>query len=339
MPRCGLLKEGQYLFCMVMMWSCSSGCHILVGLGEPAREADMQQMQQHEEDEQPPSPEEEGPPLPGLASKRRADRIVAYRYGRLKTNTGINTNTAIAPGKGQTVYRTQLRFLQTHSSPGAADVDVNLLVNPHVLAYGVREDFTLFGVVPLVFREGTARPPSSPGDFGSLAEQGVADLRFFGKYRFWEKDLPGETYRWSALGGVEMPTYDEPFSSDSWDPFLGTVWTYQSLEWGLDLDAIWQFNTGEGVFRNDTLTYDLAYTYVLLTGETLDEKFWRLGSIFEFNGTYIADGSHLVYAAPGIQLALERMIVEASLQLPVVRSLKNAAEPDLAFVVGTRITW
>lgn len=218
-------------------------------------------------------------------------------------------------------------------------MDVNLLVNPQVLAYGVSNELTLFGVVPLVFREGTARPPTPPGTSKSLADQGVGDMRFFGKYRFWEKDLPGETYRWSALGGIEVPTYDEPFTSDSWDPFLGTVWTYQSLEWGLDLDALWQFNTGEGVFRNDAMRYDLAYTYVLLTGETLDEKFWQLGSIFEINGSYLVDGSNLLYAAPGIQLALERMIVEASLQLPIVRSLKNAPEPDFALVVGTRITW
>ena len=343
MIPCRLLKEGlrkQYLFLLLL--SCSSGCHVLVRLGEPAPEATVEEIQKFEVDEQgqeKPSSDDELPPLPGTASKRRADRIVAYRYSRLKSNTGINTNTAIAPGEGQTVYRTQLRFLQSHSSPGAADDDVNLLVNPHLLAYGIREDLTLVGVVPIVFREGTARPPSPPGAFGSLAEQGVADLRFFGKYRFWEKDLPGETYRWSALGGVEVPTYDEPFSSDSWDPFLGTVWTYQSLEWGLDLDAVWQFNTGAGVFRHDALSYDLAYTYVLLTGQTLDEKFWQLGSVFELNGTYITDGSHLVYAAPGIQLALERMIVEASLQLPVVRDLKNAAEPDFTFVVGTRITW
>jgi len=340
MLQCGLLKEGLRKQCLfLLMLSCSSGCHVLVRLGEPAPEADVQQIQQYDEDEQQLSPEDEGPPLPGITSRRRADRIAAYSRSRLKSNTGINTNTAIAPGKGQYVYRTQLRFLQSHSSPGAADVDVNLLINPHVIAYGIREDFTLFGVVPLVFREGTARPSSPPGAFGSLAEQGVADLRFFGKYRFWEKDLPGKTYRWSALGGVEVPTSDEPFTSDSWDPFLGTVWTYQSLEWGLDLDAVWQFNTGDGVFRNDALTYDLAYTYVLLTGETLDEKFWQLGRVFELNGTYIVDGSKLLYAAPGIQLALERMIVEASLQLPVVRNLKNAAEPDFAFVVGTRITW
>ena len=87
------------------------------------------------------------------------------------------------------------------------------------------------------------------------------------------------------------------------------------------------------------MRYDMAYTYVLLTGQTLDEKIWQLNSVFELNGSYLTDGSHLVYAAPGFQLALVGMIVEASLQLPVIRDLKNAVEPDFLFAVGTRITW
>jgi len=194
-------------------------------------------------------------------------------------------------------------------------------------------------VVPtrFAFIPQTARPAA--GGFSDLDAQGIADMRFFGKYRFWEQDSPGETYRWSVFGGIEVPTYDKDFSSDSWDPFMGTVWTYQSLEWGVDLDWFWNFNTGEGVFRHDEMRYDFAYTYVLLTGQTLDEKFWQLNSVFELNGSYFTDGSHLLYAAPGFQLALERMIVEASLQLPVIRDLKSTVEPDFLFAIGTRITW
>ena len=70
-----------------------------------------------------------------------------------------------------------------------------------------------------------------------------------------------------------------------------------------------------------------------------DEKIWQLNSVFELNGSYFTDGSNLLYAAPGFQLALERMIVEASLQLPVIRDLKTTVEPDFIFVIGTRITW
>ena len=191
----------------------------------------------------------------------------------------------------------------------------------------------------MVKRDGTVRPPSPAGSFTELDDFGVADIRLFAKYRLREDDRPGETTRWSVFGGLEVPTFDKNFSSDSWDPFFGTVWTYQSLEWGLDFDWFWNFNTGVGVFKYDEMRYGAAYTYVLLTGQTLDDKVWQLNSIFELNGSYFTDGSNLLFASPGFQLALESMIVEASLQLPVVRDLKNAIEPDYTFVVGTRITW
>jgi hypothetical protein len=83
----------------------------------------------------------------------------------------------------------------------------------------------------------------------------------------------------------------------------------------------------------------MAYTYVLLIGQTVDEKFWQLNSVFELNGSYFTDGSNLVFAAPGFQLAMQGMIVEASLQLPVIRDPKSTIEPDFVFVIGTRITW
>jgi hypothetical protein len=256
---------------------------------------------------------------------------------RLSGNTGINTNTAIAPGEGQFVYRTQLRSTRSQSTPTPADIDVNLLVNPQVLAYGLRQDLSLFGVIPLVKRDGTVRPPG--GGVTELQDVGVADMRFFAKYRLGEIDEPGETTRISVFAGLEVPSYDKNFSSESWDPFVGTVWTYQSLEWGLDLDWFWNFNTGKGVFRHDEMRYDAAYTYVLLTGQNLDDRFWQLNSIFEINGSYLTDDSHLVYAAPGFQLALEGMIVEASLQLPTIRRIRSGTEPDATIVIGTRITW
>jgi len=284
------------------------------------------------------SPRSTGPSQPPKRARLSRDQLWKIR-SKLSGNTGINTNTAIAPGEGQTIYRTQLRFLESHSTPGTADRDINVLVNPHVFAYGVREDLSIFAVVPLVKRDGTVRPSAPAGAFTELEDFGVADMRFFAKYRLSSDDQPGETTRWSIFGGLEVPMFDKHFSSDSWDPFLGTVWTYQSLEWGLDFDWFWNFNTGEGVFRYDEMRYDAAYTYVLLTGQTLDESVWQLNSIFEFNGSYFTDGSHLLFAAPGFQLALERMIVEASLQLPVIRESKNGIEPDYTFVIGTRITW
>jgi len=42
---------------------------------------------------------------------------------------------------------------------------------------------------------------------------------------------------------------------------------------------------------------------------------------------------------PGFELDLPNMVVEASLQLPVIGDLKSLIEPDFRFLFGTRITW
>jgi len=348
--------------CLLLMvyFLALPGCHVLVRLGEePA--APQRPAAPSEEDEQegpefePPSPPgarpEVPPPPPQGISYGNTDgpvlpsRAVASQRRRTKEpigNTGINFQSALAPGEDQYVYRTQLRFLQSHSTPGPAEIDANVLINPHVLAYGKTDRWTLFGMVPLVVRDGTVRPPAppaSPGTFSELEDAGVADMSFFAKYRYRERDEPGQTTRRSVFGGIEVPTYDDDFSSDSWDPFFGTVWTYQSLEWGFDWDLGWKFNTGDGIFRHDELFYDTAYTYVLLRGQTLDDEFWQLQSVLEFNGSYITDGSHLVFVAPGFQLIRQRFIVEGSLQLPVIRDVRNDIEPDFVASIGTRVTW
>ena len=338
---------------IVLVLPILSGCHILVRLGEePAAEQRFGEPSEGEDETMrlsPPSsrPEIPGPPPAGIStggdnnptSSSRSDPPTRRRSKKKIGNTGINFQTSLAPGEGQYVYRTQLRFLQSNSSPGPADVNVNELANLHVLVYGLSEDLTLFGVVPLLKRDGTERPAVPAGAFTEFDDFGVADMQFFGKYRFWTKDEPGATTRWSVFGGLEMPTYDKNFSSDSWDPFIGAVRTFQSLDWGLDYDLGWKYNTGKDVFRYDELFYDLAYTYVLLRGQTLEEEFWQLQSVFELNGSYLTDGSHLLFAAPGFQLVRQRIIVEASLQLPVIRDLKNSIEPDSVFVISPRITW
>lgn len=255
MVRC----ETVFYVAATLVLAVSSGCHVLVRLGEPPSEYTPSETVSGEEigqdqdlhlvppenspetflpplpgldveTDMPPLPgldDPDAPPLPGLdddtpipdrslpgllpddSSSRSAQPSPRDLYAlrrRINGNTGINTNTAIAPGEGQTIYRTQLRFLQSHGSPTPADVDINVLVNPQVLAYGVRENLTLFGVVPLVKRDGTMRPPMPAGALSEVEDFGVGDMRFFAKYRFWEKDEPGETTRWSVFSGLEVPS-------------------------------------------------------------------------------------------------------------------------------------
>jgi len=256
------------------------------------------------------------------------------------SGVGINADTALAPGKGQYIHRAQLRYLRSTGTPSPIDLDLSLLASPQVLVYGVEEDLSLFGVVPFLRREGTLRSPGAPGASVDLDETGVADLTFFAKKRIFREDEPGRTRRTGLLGGLEIPSGDPDFSSDSLDPFLGLVHSRHGLEDGLDLDAVWKFNTGSGIRRHDELRYDAAYsrTLILDPGREVSRP-WQLNGLLELNGSYLTDGSHLLFISPGLQLALTDLILETSFQVPLVRDLVNGVEPDFVLVTGFRRTW
>ena len=118
---------------------------------------------------------------------------------------GLNTDVALSPPEGGIIIRTQWRYSELSGDKTPLDREVKLSINPTTIVYGVTEDFTVLGTVPIIHRE---------IDFGSGMEAddtGVGDIPLLAKYRFYQHDEPGITTRWAAIGGIEIPTYDEPF--------------------------------------------------------------------------------------------------------------------------------
>ncbi len=168
-----------------------------------------------------------------------------------------------------------------------------------------------------------------------------ATVTLLAKYRFWQKDVgPLETYRWAALGGLGLRSGDSDFSSDSYDPILGTVFTWQRDRILLDADLIYEFNTGGGEFRHDVLRYDFAFSHRLFPAvfETDNPIEWN--AVAELNGRYATGGSHEVFLSPGLQFNAEQWSVEASIQLPVIQEL-DGDQPRTHYpvVLGFRLNW
>ena len=141
-----------------------------------------------------------------------------------------------------------------------------------------------------------------------------------------------------AIAGLELPTYDEPFSSESFDPIIGTVWTHQRLDdWWLDWDVLYKFNTGGGIDGDDELRGDLALSYQLLAGEDSAIGTWSLYAIGEINAKYITDGSTQVFGSPGIQFITPQWILEAGVQLPIHQDMNSPRlETDFTFILSVR---
>lgn len=247
----------------------------------------------------------------------------------------INSDVAFTPRKGGSILRLQYTYSE---ADGRGDVrHVNASVVRGTYVYGLRENVALFFTAPYTNRQVDRVFPR----LGRVerADDGVADPTFLVKYRFWQRDSgPGETYRWAALGGLNVRSGDSDFSSDSYDPILGTVYTFQRDRLLLDADLIYQFNTGRDQFRHDVLRYDLACSYRMFPAIFEPEENYEWNAVAELNGRYVTDGSHEVFLSPGVQFVTERWALEASIQLPVIQNI-DGPETDYRFVVGLRFQW
>lgn len=248
------------------------------------------------------------------------------------SGAGLNTNVALTPPEDGFIIRMQWRHTEFKEDPLPLDRDLTLDAVPFTLVYGVTADLAILGTVPIVHRD---------LEFGSgpeLSDTGVADIPLLAKYRFYQDDKPGRTTRIAAIGGLEVPTFDDDFSSESFDPVIGAVWTHQRREWWVDADLLYKFNTGGGLDSDDELRGDLAYSHRLIGGENEAIGPWGLYAIGELNASYLTDGSYEVFLSPGLQYITPNMILEAGVQLPIAQDMKvPRLETDHTLVLSIRI--
>lgn len=245
---------------------------------------------------------------------------------------GLNTDVALTPPKGGTIVRVQSRYSELGDDPTPMDREVRLSVQPVTVVHGITGNLAVLGTVPIIYRK---------IEFGSgdtEHDTGVGDIPLLAKFRFWQDDQRGKTSRWAAIGGLEVPTFDNNFSSESFDPIMGTVWTHQELDWWLDWDIVYKFNTAGGVPGDDEVRFDTAYSHRLFGGESEAKGPWGFYAIVELNGKYITDGSTQAFLSPGLQFITSNVIFEAGVQLPVHQELSSPRlETDYTVVFSLRI--
>ena len=196
--------------------------------------------------------------------------VIAVYSSTARAQAPLNSDVALTPPKDGWIVRAQFRYSSFSSDPTPLDREVHLRVVPLTFVYGATKNLALLCNFRLVHRE------IDFGSGGTDRDTGFADIRLLGKYRFYQDDQRGKTTRWAAIGGLEVPTFDDGFSSESFDPIIGTVWTHQELEWEIDWDVLYKFNTAGGAAGDDELRADVTATYRLLGGESETSGPWGL---------------------------------------------------------------
>ncbi|MFB3079417.1 MAG: transporter [Lysobacterales bacterium] len=277
------------------------------------------------------------------------------------TAAPITFNTALPVGKGEFVNREQLVLTRAGKDSSGAGREVEGTALVSVLAYGIRGNLTLFGILPYVDKK--LRYPGPGAGSVKRSSRGIGDSSVFLRYTFHQNDRQGSTFRVAAFAGIKIPTGSDtqrdslgllpvPLQSGtgSWDGFGGIVTTYQELSFQVDAQLSYtvktqanQFQTGNEARLDGSFQYRLfprelqsgvpAYVYgVLETNFIYRDKNTFLGQADPNSG------GTTIFLAPGIQYVTRRYILEAAVQIPVVQNLNGSAlEND--YVARTGFRW
>ena len=275
----------------------------------------------------------------------------------------INSDVGLTPAKYQWIVRSQLRYAKKADDPTPQDRELEVFTLPQTLVYGFTERLAMILKVPFLNKE---LDQTSGGSRISRKDAGVGDIDLTVKYRLYTRDYPTATSRLSALVGTDLPTgqsgdadargklaRDLQLGSGSADPRLGVAYTWQSLEDEWDASLTYRFKTTANKFEfGDVLSYTVAYQRRVWPAELPDRGLYaQWNVVLEANGEWKQKakdhgrrvdntGGHILFLSPGLQVATERFVVEASIQLPALQNLNgNQLEPDFTLVGSVRVTF
>lgn len=274
----------------------------------------------------------------------------------------ITFNTALAVGEGEFIVRGQAILRRSSEDPGPMDRDLRVLTVPSVLVYGATRNLTFFGIVP--YLDKTLDLTTSAGRV-QRNDSGLGDVTLLGRYTLYARDRLGDTRRFAPFVGLKLPTGDDDeqdslgrlppplqLGSGSWDPIVGTSFTWQTFDWEFDSAVQYRFNTEANNFEfGDQARLDLsfqyrlwprtvgagvpAFVYGVLESNLIDADENEARGISNPNS-----GGTTWFLAPGIQFVTTRTILETSIQIPTVQDLNGLAlKNDYIVRAGFRVNF
>ncbi len=263
---------------------------------------------------------------------------------------GINTDVALPVHQGGFVFRGQLRYQRLANDPTALGRETTVWAAPLVVVYGVTSRTTVIGALPYIFESSKSNPVGAPVEDH---RRGLADLRLLIRQTVFVRDGVQRTSRLGLLGGIEIPSGSEGFSSNTTQYLLGGVYTLQHGRHELDVDNVWKLNgEADSVDAGDEYQADAAYQLRVAPWNWPEsgtpaqvygvlEANWSTRQRSSAGGARVADsGGSLLFLSPGLQLVTRQVIYEASLQIPVIRDLNGSQlEPNLGASLGLRVNY
>ena len=283
-----------------------------------------------------------------------------------RAQQAIHTDAAVQPSAGHLLFREQFTFGSLGRDPTGFGHQVREYIATTDLTYGVTSHFALTAVIPVMWQS----VDSSVVDHGGHGGHGGGGIPFpfpfpepgtttahplgsdFGlddvtvgfKWRLYERDFgPIDTLRFSLLGGVQTPTGEDAYSSDSWDPIIGGVISYIEGRNGVNASLQWKFNTGKhpvnlhaGMGEDDALFYNASYLFRLFPDAYSSTSRSATYLVMEANGVYETNGDNEILLGPGVMWEAKNLAIEFSIQGPVYQEIENRPKTNVTITVGVR---
>jgi len=259
------------------------------------------------------------------------------------TAGGISVDAGLTPPEDRWIIRTQARYMQRKDDPTTMNQEMETYAFPIVVAYGFRPDLTLMIRQPVKYRK------MSMG--GSVSRDiGFDDLFVLGKYKLYRRNTREYTFGIASTLGVEFPTGDDDFGSETWDLEPGLFTSWRSGPWASDFSIAYKWNGfadrgKNGLNPGNELSVDLALAHQFSIGEKADMS---LTPVLEFNYKHILSdslsghnvantGESLFFVSPGLKFTKSSFILEALVQFPVWQDQEGSQlKQGTRLIVGTR---
>lgn len=267
--------------------------------------------------------------------------LAAFSPTMTQAQEVLYTPSATSPGKGVPVTRHIFSYESYDGVRGNGPYTLNQYTMDTAFVYGISADLTFMMHVPLTFRDFNEPPGSQSEKFG------IEDLDTMLKYRFYQDDIGNiDTVRMSAMLGIELPSYDDGFSSDSFDPFIGWAMTAIEGRHGVGAHAKYQFNTGNdetGIEFSDTkydaVRLDGSYLYRIDPAEYTIDTNKSTYIMVELNNRYETSGDFETLISPGLLIEATNWSAELAVRIPVIQELDRRADMDWALTFGLRFSY
>lgn len=256
---------------------------------------------------------------------------------------GISVDAGLTPAQDRWILRTQVRYMQKKDDPSQMNRKMSTYAYPLVLVYGLRPYLSLLLRQTVINQE-----MSITGN--TTKNTGLGDLFILAKYKAYRLNKPKYTFGIAPTIGLEFPTGDDYFTSETWDIDTGLYISGRSGPWATDFNIAYAWNGFAGRGKNDIglgdeLSLDWAFAHQFSIGQKALASFAPVLELSYKNiqpdyldGHDVSNtGESVLYLSPGVKFSTELLILEALLQFPVWQHQEGSQpERHLGILVGSR---